>query len=106
MELISREAAIHEFDGVKVSEENCTEYDIGYNDGIDFAVSRLSVITPIEERKKGKWMARWIPKPELGWGETYICSECGEKTTSTVMGKPRYNYCPMCGADMRGKEDE
>ena len=43
-DLISRKAAIDAFDGVKVDEENCTEYDIGYNDGIDFAVSRLSVL--------------------------------------------------------------
>ena len=41
---ISRKTAIDEFDGVKVDEENCTEYDIGYNDGIDLAVSILSVL--------------------------------------------------------------
>lgn len=43
-DLISRTDAIDAFDGVKVDEENCTEYDIGYNDGIDFAISRLSVL--------------------------------------------------------------
>ena len=45
-ETISRQAAIDAFDGVKVDEENCTEYDIGYNDGIDFAISKLSVLPP------------------------------------------------------------
>ena len=45
---ISRQAAIDAFDGVKVDAENCTEYDIGYNDGIDFAVSRLSVLPSAE----------------------------------------------------------
>lgn len=44
MDLISRQEAINEFDGAKVDEEYCTEYDIGYNDGIDFAVSKLSVL--------------------------------------------------------------
>lgn len=29
---ISRQAAIDDFDGVKVDEEYCTEYDIGYLD--------------------------------------------------------------------------
>ena len=43
-DLIERQAAIDAFDGVKVDEENCTEYDIGYNDGIDFAISKLSVL--------------------------------------------------------------
>lgn len=45
-DLISRQAAIDAFDGVKVDEENCTEYDIGYNDGIDFVISKLSVLPP------------------------------------------------------------
>lgn len=57
---------------------------------------------PSIEPKKGKW----IHKPELGWGETWICSECGEKTTSTIMGEPRYEWCPMCGADMRQEGEE
>lgn len=43
-DLIDRQAAIDAFDGVKVNEENCDEYDIGYNDGNDFAVSKLSVL--------------------------------------------------------------
>lgn len=48
---ISRQAAIDAFDGVKVDEEHCTEYDIGYNDGIDFAVSRLSVLPPAQPQR-------------------------------------------------------
>lgn len=51
------------------------------------------------EVKRGEW----IHKPQIGWGETWICSICGEKTTSSFMGKPRYEYCPMCGAKMDGE---
>ena len=40
MDLIDRQAAIDAFDGVKVDEKICDEYDIGYNDGIDFAVAK------------------------------------------------------------------
>lgn len=43
-DLISRQGAIDAFDGVKFDVEYCTEYGIGYNDGIDFAVSTLSVL--------------------------------------------------------------
>ena len=55
---ISRQEAIDAFDGVKVDEENCTEYDIGYNDGIDFAVSKLSVLPSAQPEQ------RWIPRSE------------------------------------------
>ena len=68
-------------------------------DKIVDAVKALPSAQP--ERKKGKW----IYHSEIGWGDTWLCDQCGEKTTSTVMGKPRANYCPMCGADMRGKQD-
>ena len=60
------------------------------------AQTELMLLPPIQP-KRGKW----IHHPEIGWGETWLCDQCGEKTTSTVMGKPRANFCPMCGADMR-----
>lgn len=44
---------------------------------------------------------RWVHHPEIGWGSTWLCSKCGEKTVETIMGEPRYKFCPMCGADMR-----
>lgn len=58
-------------------------------------------LAPTVERKKGKWIYR----PEIGWGEAWVCSECEEITQSAKKGKPRYNYCPNCGADMRGGKD-
>ena len=54
----------------------------------------------LAEPKRGKW----IHHPEIGWGETWLCDQCGEKTASTVMGKPRWKYCPMCGAKMEVTE--
>ena len=61
-DLISRQQAIDAFDGVKVDEENCTEYDIGYNDGIDFAISKLSVLPPAQpEIIRCKDCKHWIP---------------------------------------------
>lgn len=44
----------------------------------------------IEERKKGKWIC------EIGYSK---CSICGNLSTAD------YNYCPNCGADMRGEND-
>ena len=57
-------------------------------------VVRLSV-----ERKRGKWTRGW--EHRNGFDYAYeTCSECGYKVD--VCG---YNYCPECGADMRGDSD-
>ena len=107
-DLISRKAAIDAFDGVKVDEENCTEYDIGYNDGIDFAVSRLSVLPSAQpERKQGKWIER---NPQNSDKCRLIeCDQCG---FSHIVGFnvpyehwiENRNFCERCGADMREGE--
>ena len=46
-------------------------------------------------------MTEWKPF-DLTWGRSiYYCSECEESVDlPTVMGKPIYKYCPMCGAKM------
>ena len=33
--------------------------------------------------------------------KVFRCDQCGEETTDTCMDKPRANFCPNCGADMR-----
>ena len=66
----------------------------------DRHIKILKDLPPAQPERKGKW----IYHSEIGWGDTWLCDQCGEKTTSTVMGKPRANYCPMCGADMRGEQ--
>ena len=54
------------------------------------------------ERKTGHWVKSDMQR----WYDVWLCSECGEKTDSAVMSKPRYKYCPMCGAKMEeGRED-
>lgn len=67
----------------------------GINDAIK-AVDAVPTVDAVEVRQ-----GRWVHHPEIGWGSTWLCSECGEKTVETVMGEPRYKFCPMCGADMR-----
>ena len=59
-------------------------------------------IKALEQPKTGKW----ISADAIFGGEPFYCSECGENTRDTVMGKPRWNFCPNCGADMRGEQDE
>jgi len=52
------------------------------------------------KRKKGKW----VSDDAIFGGVPYHCDQCGEKTLTTIMGKPRWNFCPNCGADMRDTE--
>ena len=60
-------------------------------------VERLPSAQP--ERKKGKWEIT-----NLGAVGTFVsCSECKRVVKHKA---PFYNYCPNCGADMRGEQDE
>lgn len=65
------------------------------------------VVTPIVacqptvdavEVRHGRW--EWN-------GEAFICSACGNghKGQPTIMGQPMFEFCPMCGADMRRDGD-
>lgn len=68
-DLISRQSAIDEFDGVKVDEENCTEYDIGFNDGVDLAISKLSVLPSAQPNTCD--VCKW--DGAIGYGECHHC---------------------------------
>ena len=104
-DLISRQAAIEAIErlilpqgkGETAAEEinrvawrcaiNCAEEMIGH--------------LPTAERA-----GKWIATKEWG-GRNFSCSECRfEFTVDTCMLKPIWNYCPNCGARMRGDEDE
>ena len=41
----------------------------------------------------------WVWKPDKRCWE---CDQCGETTMESVMYKPRFRFCPWCGAEMRG----
>lgn len=47
-----------------------------------------------EERPQGEW--EWQTE------DKYRCTNCGEVVrVKEVMHVPQYNFCPMCGADIR-----
>ena len=88
-DLISREKV---FDVISDWYDN--ESDI---ETLAFLISNI----PTEEPRRGKW----IPQFDK-WGdyvtttEGYKCSECGE------FDSMKDNFCPNCGADMRGEANE
>lgn len=84
-----------------MSEEELTE---DFKDGIQavlYMLSKQPTINPEPQRMRGKWV-RTVLGSTNGYGTTvmYQCSEC------ECMSISKYNYCPNCGADMRGGQDE
>mgnify|MGYP002621887941 CR=1 FL=1 len=80
-DLISKQAAIDalkaEYEYTNKTEEwSGLEKSILIIEGIPFAE---------QERGKGRWV------------ENIYCSECG------FINEKRFNFCPRCGSDMRGK---
>lgn len=55
-----------------------------------------------EERKQGKW------KPIEWSGRFYKCNQCGNMLDfgGVNVGREDANFCPNCGADIRGGERE
>ena len=93
---ISRAAAIDAlrtcYDTKTISMDNGDEY-INYDDAVG-EIEQLPSTQP--EQKKGKWI-----------DDTY-CSKCGwvHITDAGFIGSvDGFNFCPNCGADMRGDKD-
>ena len=59
-------------------------------------------ISALEERKKGKW----IRIPDEVFADRFECSECGKLPPIENFELWLSDYCPNCGADMRGDPNE
>ena len=92
---------------MRLIDADALEPDAEYDDGEFWAVSISQIenaptIKP--ERKKGKWVTHKEPHKNMCY---YIkCSKCGKEAIWTN-GFSLYppNFCPNCGADMRGEAD-
>ena len=67
-----------------------------YKDDIEDAINAI----PSADRPQGEW----IPSDTDG----FVCSVCknGYRNQPTLMGRPMFEYCPVCGARMKGADDE
>lgn len=65
-----------------------------------YAKAMVQTAPTIEERKKGKWIKQY---DEEDYPLGCKCSECRK---AYVMPDGWANYCPSCGADMRGDTNE
>lgn len=68
-----------------------------YDDQHGFCINTDDVLMLFEpERKKGEWFVNIYKYGK----DRYECSECS-KTTDV-----EYDFCPNCGADLRGEIDD
>lgn len=91
---------------MRLVDADALEPDAEYDDGEYWAYSRTQIekaptIEP--ERKRGKWLPMFEGMYRSGayW---FNCSECGHIVPGGIQSG--YNYCPNCGADMRGEQGE
>ena len=94
---VSREAVIEGIEELKKSPW-CTDKRNGYEyliaEALDTVKDLCVKSLPSVTQKSGEW----IRKESMGC-PIEICSKCGE------MGDLAYNFCPWCGADMRGESE-
>ena len=76
-----------------------------YNFVTKEVIEREIMFIPSADRTQGEW------KPfDLTWGRSvWYCTACEESVEVPCdiwTHKPIYNFCPNCGAKMKGADDE
>ena len=86
---------------VDVPDEEYESYALAITFGMgSTAIRRILEGKPYEERKAGKWI---ITKRN-----GILCGVChsGFRRMPTLDGNPIFRYCPFCGAEMEGEEED
>ncbi|MBR0380844.1 MAG: hypothetical protein IJH71_00190 [Eubacterium sp.] len=63
---------------------------------LSLAIRAIKENSAARSERKGKW----IDSRDVSW----MCSECG-KWLDVLQGDVDMNFCPNCGADMRGEQE-
>lgn len=74
----------------------------------EYVLDRVPSVDLIKH-KKGEWIRGEYWSEGAGMGEVYgyyyKCSKCNKEVQDGLISC-EYNYCPNCGADMKGAYDE
>ena len=99
---ISRQAAIE-------AVEKCQQYKVSKEDyAVDFAEVKTELMmlptADVRENVRGEWLPMKRFGGEKGQKPDVMCSVCHAPALWLgTLGCIRSNYCPNCGADMRGE---
>jgi hypothetical protein len=103
-DLISKTETVEHLRRVLDATVPITDYDEGYVDGVEVGISTVSTMPSAQpEHQEGHWI-----RTDCGLDVECKCSVCGYK--DFVEPHDTYwfnrNFCPNCGADMRGEKNE
>lgn len=83
--------------------EEWDHHTVTIEDVLNEVCDDYTVLPTIEPRKKGKW----IEMPDDIFAPIVVCSRCNQLAIVDLYGEyQRTRYCPNCGADMRGEQDD
>lgn len=97
-DLISRQDAIDALGEEPLVWDENDDYDVATRNQWRYDVECIKEVPSIE--RKGSWVGI-----DGEFCETFECDRCGFVLEDWIQGA-FYNFCPNCGADMRGENDE
>ena len=101
-DLIDRQAAIDAIDKIFPADPMRNDYTQGITCGAALATEYIKQLPSAEqERKNGKWIDAVIPNDN----RELLCQVCDQCNTFFPLAYTGggHNFCPNCGADMRGE---
>lgn len=114
-DIIYRQEAIDALaDYIQDVDEVYSTGKLSMNDCKDAAYSVLGELPSAQPERKGKWIERESGTEDKGNGfDTVIVCSCCDFPATTFYSEDcesrtqiRTDFCPNCGADMRGEKDE
>lgn len=110
-ELISRQAAIDALENdkevldhiIRLTSADDAQLDhyVAQHNQVVYDIDVIKQLPPIQP-KRGKW-ERHYSRPNVYADLFWHCSECGYRSSDNWADK--FNFCPHCGADMRGDKN-
>ena len=101
--LLKESDVLREVESLLISDEtrHLNDLEYGNNQALYRVVDRIDDL-PSTDRPQGKWI-KAKPKGVISYGKAYAeCDQCHE----AVFIGWSMNFCPNCGADMRGGKDD